>query len=189
MTTPDIHRCFDGESNGPCPAPRNLDNSRRIPIADTPALPPIPAAAGHAGIIGPHHLSVVGMFDSRFAIAGGVEGLLSGRAEEDRCTFILGEVLAAQRNPVQHRDGVVDIRQPVHPRQARGPQTCGEEAIRGCCGSGSASRRTPDRPPATTSPGKLCDRSLRQPSAGGNFRCLQQRLALGVTGTGNQPAR
>jgi hypothetical protein len=46
-----------------------------------PGLAPVPAPAGHAGVIAPHHLAGVGVFDDRGAVGGGVEGFGAGGAD------------------------------------------------------------------------------------------------------------
>ena len=38
-------------------------------------LAPVPAPAGHAGVVAPHHLAAVGVLEHRVAVGDGVEGL------------------------------------------------------------------------------------------------------------------
>ena len=63
-------------------------------------LAPVPAPAGHPGVVAPHHLARVGVLDDRGAVGGGVEGLGAGGADQLRRTGIAGQVLPAQRELV-----------------------------------------------------------------------------------------
>src|SRR4051812_37115153 len=57
-------------------------------------LAPVPAPAGHARVVAPHHLAGVRVLDDGPAIGDGVEGFATGGAEEPRGADVAGEVLA-----------------------------------------------------------------------------------------------
>ena len=110
-------------------------------------LAPVPAPAGHPGVVAPHHLAGIGMLDHRDAVGCGVEGLVAGGADQPRRAGVAGQVLPAERDLVQHRDRVVAVGEPVDPGQpGRRP---GAAAPPGCCGCAAAWPRTPGTPPAT----------------------------------------
>ena len=69
-------------------------------------LAPVPAPAGHAGVVAPHHLAGVGVLDDRDAVAAVSKGSapVARTVAANRRT---GEVLPADRELVQHRDRVV----------------------------------------------------------------------------------
>ena len=81
-------------------------------------LPPVPAPTGHAGLVAPDHLAWVGMLDHVGTVGDRVEGFIAGGAHQPRRTDVAGQVLAADRELVQHGHGVVQVGEPVDPRQS-----------------------------------------------------------------------
>ena len=81
------------------------------------ALPPVPAAAGHAVVITPDHLARFGMLHHGLPVAHGVERLVSGRPRQPGRPAVHGEILPADGQQVPDRDRVVDVGEPVDPGQ------------------------------------------------------------------------
>ena len=61
-------------------------------------LAPVPAPAGHTGVVTPHHLAGVGVLDHRDAFGNGVEGLLAGGADQPRRTDVAGKIFPTERD-------------------------------------------------------------------------------------------
>lgn len=54
------------------------------------ALPPVPAAAGDAGVVAPHNLTDIGVLLERLPVGDGVERLRARGTEQPRCTVVGG---------------------------------------------------------------------------------------------------
>jgi hypothetical protein len=66
------------------------------------ALAPIPAAAGHAGVVAPHHLARLWMLDNGLPVTGGIERLVPGRTHQPGRPEIPVEVFSADGDQVFH---------------------------------------------------------------------------------------
>ena len=78
------------------------------------SLTPVPAPAGHPRVVAPDDLTGRRVLDDRAAFRHGVERFLTSCSDQPRRSAIAGEVLAAERDLVQHRDRVVEVGEPVN---------------------------------------------------------------------------
>lgn len=122
-----------------------------------------------------HHLDAVGH---------GVERFITRSAYESGSAGVPREVLTTQRDLVQHRDRVVDVGQPVHPRQSR----CGSahQCLQAVAGALRLGAERPVGLPPRRYVRQLLDRCAAQRGSGGRLGLAEQRLAVGVGLTGPQ---
>src|SRR3546814_11487195 len=81
------------------------------------ARPPVPAPAGDAAVVAPHHLAGLGGLDHGLAAGGGLETLAAVGDDQPRRSGIGGEVLAADRDSVAQAERVVYVDHGVDRRQ------------------------------------------------------------------------
>src|SRR5699024_96806 len=74
------------------------------------AMPPIPSSARHRLVIAPDDLPVLGVLDYILAVGDRIERLFATGPHKTGRTDVAAEVLAAERDLMEHGDRVVDIR-------------------------------------------------------------------------------
>ena len=100
------------------------------------ALTPVPAPAGDAEVVAPDDLAGVRDVAHGLAVGDGVERLVAARDDQARRADVVVEVLAADRQQVEHRHRVVDVGEPVdrgadRPRDRRSSDSTLLRACRG----------------------------------------------------------
>jgi hypothetical protein len=65
-------------------------------------LAPVPAAAGHPGVVAPHHLARIGMLDHRDSSAAVSKGSVPTARISRGGPGVAGQVLPTDRDLVQH---------------------------------------------------------------------------------------
>ena len=147
----------------------------------TTGLAPVPPPAGDPRVVGPDDLTRLGVLDDLDAPGGGVERLLAGGAQQPGRAAVAVEVLPAERDLVEHADGVVDVGQPVHPGEpGLGPT---QQRLQAVAGALRLRAERPVRLPPRRHVRQLLDRSRRQRLARRGLRCQQQLLADRVART------